>query len=424
MTEVPLSARARPGPGQGGGRYASHTPIEWWDQERVREARVMVVGAGAIGNEVLKNLALVGVGHILLIDSDRIEMANLSRSVLYRSDDLGRPKVDVARERLSELNPGVQVATVFGDVSTDLGLGAFRRVDLVLGCLDNRAARLTVNRACLRTETPWIDGALEILMGLVRTYVPPIGACYECTLTELDKAEIYQRFSCSLGAPATGDIARVPTVATSSSLIAAIQVQEALKWIHGIHVPTGVGLYYDGHVNSLSRTAYTRRDDCPAHAPFGEPIALDVRARETTLGSLMEQAGALAGGDPVVVIPDHDLVRAFVCPGCGKGERVDRPLIQVVPSGIACPSCGANRIPQIVARLGKESRASTVSLSQLGIPPLAVLQCEVGGQRRFVELAGDEPEVLSAWDIQCRRPRRAGVPQGRPNASIPNESPL
>jgi adenylyltransferase/sulfurtransferase len=262
-------------------------------------------------------------------------------------------------------------------------------------------------------------------MGLVRIYIPPIGACYECTLTELDRAELYRRFSFTLGAPVADDAGSVPTVATSSSLIAAIQVQEALKWIHGLDVPAAVGLYYNGHTNSLSRIAYTRREECPAHDPFGEPVALDARARETTLGSLMELVGAAAGADPVVVIPARDLVRSFVCPECGAGDWVDRPVNEVVPAGVACPSCGANRVPRIAARLGKESRGSSVLLCQLGFSPLEVLRCEAGGRRILVELAGDEPGVLSAWDIPSRAPRPpTGPSRARGNAFTPDQPPF
>src|ERR1700712_5648216 len=119
-------------------RYSRLRLIPWWRQERLAAAKVLVVGAGALGNEVLKNLALVGVGTIYVIDRDAIEVSNLSRSVLFRARDGGRSKAEVAAERTAEINPEVSVRWLRGDVINGLGLGLFAEVDVVIGCLDNR----------------------------------------------------------------------------------------------------------------------------------------------------------------------------------------------------------------------------------------------------------------------------------------------
>ena len=210
-------------------RYASLNLIDWWNQDRLRQAQVMVVGVGALGNEVLKNLALLGIGKLFIVDLDLIEASNLSRSILFRLEDAGRRKVDVAAEQIRHINPDVQVVTFHGDIRRDLGLGVFRRMDVVLGCLDNRAARLAVNRACYRVGTPWIDGALDILMGMVRVFVPPDSACYECTLTEQDYQLLNLHYSCPQIRPEDVTQGRMPTTPTSASIIGALQVQEALK---------------------------------------------------------------------------------------------------------------------------------------------------------------------------------------------------
>ena len=129
-------------------RYSGLRLIGWWDQDKLARARVMVVGAGALGNEVLKNLALVGVGEIYVIDFDQIEQSNLTRSVLFRQRDCGRPKAVAAADALRDLNPDTQVIPFHANVLTDVGLGLFRDVDVVIGCLDNREARWWVNRCC------------------------------------------------------------------------------------------------------------------------------------------------------------------------------------------------------------------------------------------------------------------------------------
>ena len=127
-------------------RYHTFGYISWWQQEVVRNATVLVVGAGALGNEVIKNLALMGIGNILIADFDTIEDSNLSRSVLFRSTDRGRRKVDAAAEAVKGINPDVKVKAWHGDINYEMGLGVFRHVDAIVGCLDNREARLSINR--------------------------------------------------------------------------------------------------------------------------------------------------------------------------------------------------------------------------------------------------------------------------------------
>ena len=112
-------------------------------QNQVKTARVMVVGCGALGNEVLKNLVLMGVEHLVVVDFDIVEIGNLTRSVLFNIEDARarRRKVDVVAERLSSMNPAVEIKTIFGDVTYDVGLGLVRSVDVVIGCVDSRWAR-------------------------------------------------------------------------------------------------------------------------------------------------------------------------------------------------------------------------------------------------------------------------------------------
>src|SRR5258708_18021581 len=114
--------------------------ISWWERDTVANAAVMVIGAGALGNEVLKNLALMGIGKLFIVDFDNIEAANLSRSILFREEDNGLPKAETAARRINQLNPDIKVQYFQGNVTTDLGLGVFRRMDGIVGCLDNREA--------------------------------------------------------------------------------------------------------------------------------------------------------------------------------------------------------------------------------------------------------------------------------------------
>src|SRR6187401_475877 len=141
-----------------GDRYGRFRLISWWRQEKLAAAKVLVVGAGALGNEVLKNLALLGVGHVYVIDYDTIESTNLTRSVLYRASDAGKSKAERAAAAVKAINPDVKVHAVNGNVIADLGLGVYAEMDVVIGCLDNREARLWINRQCWKLNKPWVDG--------------------------------------------------------------------------------------------------------------------------------------------------------------------------------------------------------------------------------------------------------------------------
>ena len=215
-------------------RYHTFSYISWWKQEVVTNATVMVVGAGALGNEVLKNLALMGIGNLLIVDFDTIEDSNLSRSVLFRESDRGRYKAEVAAEGVKRLNPDVNVKAWNGDINFEMGMGVFRHVDVIVGCLDNREARLSLNRFSWAIDQPWVDGAIQELMGIVRVFWPGQGACYECTLSDEDYQMISLRYSCPLLARENILQGKVPTTPTSASIVAAFQTQEALKLIHGM----------------------------------------------------------------------------------------------------------------------------------------------------------------------------------------------
>ncbi len=155
------------------GRFARLERIEWWDQARLRGARVLVVGAGALGNEALKNLALLGVGTVAVVDLDRVEKSNLCRSVLFRESDEGRPKALCAAAAMRQLYPEIRVFPIVGNVLADVGLGWFRGADVIVGALDNREARVFVNAACARVGRPWFDGGIDVLQGIVRGFAPP-----------------------------------------------------------------------------------------------------------------------------------------------------------------------------------------------------------------------------------------------------------
>jgi len=134
----------------------------------------------------------------MIFDMDRIEVSNLSRTVLFKETDAGALKAEVAAERVSELNPHTIAVGRAQNIMHELGLGAFVWADVVICGLDNREARMFVNTSCARTKRTWIDGAIEGLSGIVRVFDPARTACYECTMNETDRKLVRDRLSCAM----------------------------------------------------------------------------------------------------------------------------------------------------------------------------------------------------------------------------------
>ncbi len=379
--------------------------ISWWDRKNVEDAKVLVVGAGALGNEVIKNLALMGVGHLFIVDFDTIQAANLSRSPLFRESDSGRRKAEVAAARVKELNPNVHVQYLHGDVTTSLGLGVIRRMDVIVGCLDNREARLALNRFCYWMNKPWVDGAIQELLGLVRVFVPGQGACFECSLTEQARRDLAVRYSCPLLARQNVLLGKVPTTPTIASIIGAMQAQEALKIIHGMPVEAGKVIHFNGMINQMHTTNYRAREDCESHWIYGEATELPARSETTTMEELLRIARADLGPEAVIEL-DQELILALECPTCRTIEQIMRPISEVSFEMAHCPMCGNLRETKMSHGITGEENFLHRTLYSLGIPPLHILRAYNTQEYRFYELTGDLPEALHFNDFEETSPSR------------------
>jgi len=374
-------------------RLGTFSFISWWEREKVVNANVMVVGAGALGNEVIKNLTLMGVGNIFIVDFDTIEFANLSRSVLFRESDTGRKKAEVAAARAKEINPNVHVQYFHGDITTALGLGVFRRMDVIIGCLDNREARLAVNRFSYWINKPWVDGAIQEFFGLARVFVPGEGACFECTLTEIARRDLSIRYSCPLLARENILLGKVPTTPTIASIIAGIQSQEALKLIHNKPVEPGKVIHFNGMTNVVHTTSYTPVEDCESHWTYGDITELPLRANTTTLDDILQIAHHDLGPDAVIEL-DQELILSLNCPQCGTHEEVLQPISEVGFNRAHCSVCGLLRETEMTHTIHGDENFLSRTLASIGIPPLHILRAYNTEEYRFYELTGDLNDAL------------------------------
>lgn len=376
-------------------RFDRFRLISWWDQKRLSAARVLVVGAGALGNEIIKNLALLGVGNVAIADMDRIENSNLSRSVLYRAEHSGQPKATVAAQAAAQIYPEIRAVAINANVVYDLGLGVYRWADVVLGGLDNREARLAINRACYKVNRPWIDGAIEVIQGQARVFAPP-GPCYECTMSETDWKLLQMRRSCNLLSRSEMQTGKTPTTPTISSIIAGIQTQEALKLLHGMEAMAGRGLIFAGEVADCYGVEYQRKPDCMSHDPLDEVIGLDAGSDSITLAELLELARRHAGDDATLELA-REVLWKFVCPSCGGEEEVFCSLGRVTADRARCPKCeSVTRDVRTFHRIAGDATFLSRTPEQIGMPPFDILTARSATRAIGLELTADAPKVLGA----------------------------
>lgn len=277
----------------------------------VADARVMVVGCGALGNEVMKNLVLLGVRRLVIVDFDEVEMGNLNRSVLYSAADAKarRRKVEAARQRLQQMSPGVQVTAIDGDVAYDVGLALIRQMQVVIGCVDSRWARYCINRLCMRAGVPWVDGGIHGLEGTARVFAPGRN-CYACNLGTEGQRELARRMPCSGVIRRNEDAGHAPTTPVIASIVGAVQAQEAMKLIHPAMLEhgdmtslCGRVFYYEGqHLTTRTAHFIAYDDDCPVHEQWkpGNPTA--VTSGMTVAEALEILRGELSCSDPAIVL--------------------------------------------------------------------------------------------------------------------------
>lgn len=252
--------------------------LNGWDQKKIEDTKVLVAGAGAIGNELVKDLVLLGFGEIYIVDFDKVVASNLNRCTLLRSSDVkeGRFKAEAVASRAKELDPygHIKIESIVDEIS-DFGLkysdNVFRRVNIIFGTVDNLASRVYLTIASQYNQIPYIDGGMWGAMGNVFVMVPPNSSCYVCSISESSWMKMMQRLQCSMKGLVEGPI--IPSLPTTASIVAAIQVQEALKIIHSSDSegdPSGLGSPSAGKMisfNLVTNDWFTyivpKRGDCP-----------------------------------------------------------------------------------------------------------------------------------------------------------------
>lgn len=380
------------------------TLLSWFKKDKVRDARVLVAGAGALGNEVVKNLALFGVGHIYVCDFDRIGITNLTRSVLFREEDAYNHayKAEVAAMRAMEINPQIKVIPIVGNLFSEVGLGLYKAVDVVIGCLDSRIARYQLNRLSFRAGKTWIDGSIENLNGVVRVYEPNV-SCYECGLSRDEFNNIMLRTGCADVVRTQASAGRVATTPVSASVIGALQVQEAMKVLHleeGRSAPfkilSGKMLRFDGMTNAFNAYKYASwKSNCPAHERWDDVVKDESLSAEMTVSEALNRLKDILGVQNVEInMRNNKFIEKII------SDNPEKEFVVKIPESKLSAYISDN--PELtklsyrtlfrkvfIENIDESFPFNEMRLKDIGIPLFDIVQVSTERGFFYVELTGD-----------------------------------
>jgi adenylyltransferase/sulfurtransferase len=240
---------------------------------------------------------------------------------------------------------------------------------------------------------PWIDGAIEQIRGTARVFVPD-GPCYECTMSQADWKALQQRRSCNLLTRAQMQQERTPTTPTISSLIASVQCQETVKYLHGLPTIRGKAWVFDGMSTDAYQVELQRKPDCSSHETLAEIVSLPVRSETVTIRALLDTARELLGPSAELELP-RDILATLTCPSCGKTTPVFASLGSINDSIAACPDCNSphRQVNTFYKIRGTEPWLDRTA-SSIGLPPFDIVIARTLTRAIGLEFSGDAPDVL------------------------------
>src|SRR5262249_46406793 len=245
---------------------------------------------------------------------------------LFGREDVGAFKAEAAAKTLRRIAPEARVRPLVANVVESCGLGLFAWSDVIIAGLDNREARLWINRSAWKMNRPWIDGAIEGINGVARAFVAGTAPCYECTLGETDWKLLEQRMSCNLLLREENTEGKVATTPTISSVIAGIEVQEAVKLLHGMPTLAGSGFVFEGLHHTSYKVVYTANPACISHVTLSDVAELPQKSSDLTLEDLRRRGAKELGNDNVLVEFSRDIVHELECPQCRAKQELFVPV--------------------------------------------------------------------------------------------------
>ena len=235
-------------------RYSRHILLQGvggTGQQKLLDAKVLIIGAGGLGSPIGYYLAAAGVGTLGIADGDTVDLSNLQRQILHSTTDVDRPKVDSARETLEALNPDVEVITYPNRLGEDTILDVISRYDFIVEGTDNFPTKFLVNDACVFAEKPFSQGGILRFHGQSMTHVPG-NACYRC---------VYETAPPKDAVPSCSEAGVFGAVA---GMLGTIQAAETIKYITGVGEPlVNKLLFFDALSMEFRQVSVNRNPECP-----------------------------------------------------------------------------------------------------------------------------------------------------------------
>lgn len=297
-------------------RYQRHSLIDWFSQEHVKASSFAVIGCGAVGNEVSKNLALLGVGKIDLFDFDIIEIHNLTRSVLFRESDVGSSKAETAGRRIKELDPNIEVNVFAGDFWELLSFDRAKSYDCIICCVDNFEARIKLNQLCLLTRTNLINTGIDSKFGQVEIFPFKSGrhiSCYECNLPNSAYERIQSRYSCGWLKKISFIEKKIPTTIVTSSLTGSLAVANALNLMRDDSKNDAERILIDTFSGKSTVSVIEQSSTCPACSSIRDHISIAKGSGIIESKFLLNEDLNITTSDPVLI--------SYRCVDCQPNEK-------------------------------------------------------------------------------------------------------
>ena len=216
-------------------------------QVKLKKSKVLIVGAGGLGSAALYYLVAAGVGEIIVVDPENVELSNLNRQIIHFTKDIGRPKIDSAKEKLELLNPLAKVTGIKKWFDEDLGEKLVPQVDIVVDALDNWETRVLLNKLCVKHRKPLVHAGVHESYGQLLVIVPGKGPCLQCVFPSRIKEE----------RPS-------PVLGPTPGILGALEALEVIKLITGYGKPLiGKLLLFDGKTCSFTLIDVKRNPQCP-----------------------------------------------------------------------------------------------------------------------------------------------------------------
>ena len=323
-------------------RYSRHLiipEIGMTGQKRLKNARVLCVGAGGLGSPALLYLAAAGVGTLGVIDFDVVDESNLQRQIIHGQSDIGRPKAESARDSIREINPYVNVIVHKERLDSDNAMQIFADYDLIVDGTDNFATRYLVNDACVLLGKPYVWGSIYRFDGQASVFWAEYGPCYRCLYPEPPPPGMVP--SCAEGG----------VLGVLCASIGSIQVNEAIKLIAGIGEPLAGRLMIYDALEMTYRSVKVRKDpECPVCGK--NPTVTELIDYEEFCGAVSEEAQEAAAGSTITARQLKDMQDAdeniFLVDvrEPNEYEIVSIPGSVLIPKGEFLSGAALERLPQ------------------------------------------------------------------------------